>query len=178
MVKKHTTDVDIQQLELELANLRVVVSDKEQQLAEARLERAIDRQTVHHQSDNNGCSRSCAFCPSTNTPSPVTSSPPPRAVNTFWASTKTLTNSDHSLVPTFTGFKDCNRQKIYIDDIATLNKDSTGNFAPFFRQGSRVRITGVTDNCLLYCQSLEHPLQTTTRASRNLTKVSGGNIYL
>ena len=177
MVKKHTMEVDIHQLELELANLKVAVSDKEQQLAEAKLDHAINRETIHTQTDTSNNSRARDPRSTATTSRPAITATPPRAINMLKAASVSSMNSDHSIVPTYTGFNDCNRQKLYIDDIATLNKDSTRKFTPFFRNGYRVRLTRVTADELLYFQSLAHPLQTTTRASRNLTKISGGHIH-
>ena len=152
MTRERLSEVDIQQLELDLANLRLEVADKEQQLAEAKLERATDRAQTHSQSATNR-----------NNPPPATtsSSTPPRASRTTRVASSSHV-SDASCHRVYTGFKDSNRVKLYIGDIALLKKDSTGKYAPYFHKDDRVKITGVTADHLLFVQSLEYPLQTTT----------------
>lgn len=94
MARKHTTEVDTHQLELELASLKLVVSNKEQQLDEAKLKHTIDRARVHTETDtsNNNCAHASH---------PAVTTTPPRAINTVRATSMSSPNSEHSVVPTY-----------------------------------------------------------------------------
>ena len=90
MTKNSISDRKIKQLEFELAQLNVQAADKEQQLAEAKLEQAADnvaKATCFHKADSPKKSSS----PSKKSP--------PRPSNC-------PTTFDHSVPAAYTGFKD------------------------------------------------------------------------
>ena len=119
MTKNSISDRKIKQLEFELAQLNVQAADKEQQLAEAKLEQAADnvaKATCFHK----------AASPKKSPSSPKKS--PPR-------STTPPTTFDHSVPATYTGFKDTYKNKLFIGDIVSLKRGSSGDLKHLFCQG-------------------------------------------
>ena len=156
MTKNSISDKRIKQLEFELAQLNVQAADKEQQLAEAKLEQAADnvaKATCFHKAES----------PKKKSPFPSKKSPPR-------SSTRPAT-FDHSVPAAYTGFKDRFQNKLFVGDIVSLRKGSSGDLKHLFCQGDRVRVIGTTsDKRKVIVQHPSYPVHTTTRLSKNVVK--------
>ena len=121
------TDSDLKQLHLDLANLKLAVADKEQQIAEAELEQLIERTTK-----GNTPARSQ---PNTTVARASTAYSTPDRVQSTTTGHNTIPAEAHKAPRHYTGLKDYNRNKIYVEDIIILRSISTGTLAPYFRVG-------------------------------------------
>ena len=155
MTKNSISDRRIKELELELATLNLQAADKEQQLAEAKLEQAADdvaRATCFHRANS-----------PKQSPSPPKKSPPRSSTN--------LISCDHSVPAVYTGLRDAYKNKLFVGDIVTLRKGSTGELKHLFCQGDRVRVIGNTsDKRKVIVQHPSYPVHTTVRLSKNVVK--------
>lgn len=187
-------EVSEEQLVLDLANLRLEVADKEQQLAELRYNRISNSgssvtASTSFAADSRQASSSSHSIPDTPPSSSFPSrqtlrrsteaslSPPSRhraSTSSFWRSNGRGAILTGETVPESTpldGYKDCDRVQLYLGDIVVLRTSSTGRLAPFFQSGDRVKIIGLTADHLLLLESLIDSNRITRRASFNVRKI-------
>ena len=140
----------IRELELDIANLEVTVSDKKRLLAELKLEFADSGPQ--------------------EVPNVTPSRSPPRHYNS--PTPRVLSTSPIRLVPVDTGLLNSQGQPISIGDIVALRTPTTGKFAKYFKRGDQAKVVGTTKDSLLKIHPVPpRPFTSTTRSASNVIKL-------
>ena len=138
--------------------------DKEQQLAEAKLEQAAEnvaKATSFHRGDSPKHTLPSTYCAKK---SPPRSKKSPPCVST------TPTTFNHSVPAVYTGLKDTYKNKLLVGDRVCLKQGSTGALKHLLCRGDIVKIVGTTSGNYLILELFLYPIHTMTRLSKNVAK--------
>ena len=166
MTKTRVSIKQIRELELDIANLEVTVSDKKQLLAELKLEQ-VD--FAPREVADSGLKRKSSRSPTHACRAPKLN---PRASDRKSSPSSSPPSSPtRQLFPITTGVFDSENQPIFIGDSVALRTRSSGKFARYFQRGNTAKVVGIaSDSHLKLCVPGQSHI-ITRRSGFNVTKL-------